>query len=1092
MNRIFIQKPRHHFSLVKKMLCVGALLFGTVADSSAQWVKIGTATPTGYNTMTSYPTPFGGANAGQRAQYMYKPSELRAAGLQPGWIDSLAFVVRDDFGSTVLTNLKFYVGTPSLAALKDTTAGAFTTTTWDATLPLRFFDPVIATFPVMGIMKFPFVTPYYWNGTDNIIVGTCFWSGIDYRNAGVEWTNVGYNASLTRTSAKSTSAGIGVCDAITAGTLSNFRPNIIFTNKKDTCASKPIAGTAFSVVPNPPGFCIFDDSLTLGLTGTSLGYGLSFQWQRSLSSTGPWTNMGTASTTRSDKKAYQTVSTYYRCIVTCVAKSLMDTSEIVLVDQAAPSRCDCASASLDGTKEKVLSVSLGTLYNASPCTGLPISFSDYTVTSTTSTPVTPPDLEPGTDYKLAVRLGSCDTFNRNRAVKVFIDFDKSATYEITEMVYSNTYSSAQPNPQNASGSFTVPLSAASGVTTMRIVYGQATTLSDLSACGDYSVGETQDYSVNILKYGKPSVSGRLTVCQYDSVVMNASSAADTPVVFNWTGPGGFTATGPKITFVNADPSLSGTYYVTATSVGRTSTPLAVLVTVYPKPSIPNVLNSEMCQYEPDGTLRTDGKNVLWYIGPVGGYGDTIPPKLPTDKPITHSFYLTQTVNGCVSDRAKVVVNINQKPEPPVVKSPVTYCQLQDADLVARGTNLKWYLDSVGGVASTISLEPPTGFPDSLYYYVTQTEYGCESDRARIKVIVYEQPNGLILHTKPFVCQYDTASFIYYGNAPATYQYKWFTTDATYISGGGQGSVVYKFDTYGDKVISLFVNNGKCATFKITDTITVRQAPTADIDTILNACIDVPVNISIDTAEPNIERFDWNWDGGNLAYETENGGPYGLVWSNPGTKTMHLTVYKRTCASLDITQSIYVHDRPFAKIVSWNKVTNYGKDTNVITGKICTRDTIVFTAYKDPNYIYKWYPEYYFDLDTTNIVSDRMKNATYIRVDVENQFGCKSADSVYIYAQPCCAMDFPNAFTPNNDNKNDMFRPLRDGRQDIVTFRVVNRWGQTVYETANTDSEGWDGTFAGKAQDMGVYQYYVKYRCQDGVYYERKGDVTLIR
>jgi hypothetical protein len=50
----------------------------------------------------------------------------------------------------------------------------------------------------------------------------------------------------------------------------------------------------------------------------------------------------------------------------------------------------------------------------------------------------------------------------------------------------------------------------------------------------------------------------------------------------------------------------------------------------------------------------------------------------------------------------------------------------------------------------------------------------------------------------------------------------------------------------------------------------------------------------------------------------------------------------------------------------------------------------------------------------------------------------------------------------------------------------------VYETADTDAEGWDGTFAGRAQDMGVYQYYIKYRCLDGLFYEMKGDVTLIR
>lgn len=1094
MNRTFIKNPRHLFSLAKKLICASILVLASLQDAHAQapWVKIGSGTTA--NTLSTYPTPFGNNKAGQRAQYLYLASELSAAGMKPGWIDSLAFFVTNTNGSIGHTNLKFYVGSPSLAGHIGT--GATLTGTvadWEPSLPLRFFDPVIATAAVAGWNVFPFATPYYWNGTDNIVVNTCFWSGIDYRNASVEWTTgLPFNASATYTAAAISGAGIGICTSTTAATTSTSRPNIRFSNKADTCSGTPVGGTAVAILPNPPDFCIFDDSLTLNLSGSSLGFGLSYQWQFSTSPTGPWTNLGSAMTSSVSRKAYQKVSTYYRCIVTCVSSARFATSIPVLVNMAAPSKCDCASASADGTKEKILSVALSGMYNATPCTGLPSMYKDYTVTTTSGIPVTPADLEPGTEYTLAVRLGSCDTFNRNRAVKVFIDFDKSATYEITEMVYANTFSSAQPNPQNATGKFTVPLTAQKGYTTMRVIYGQASSLSDLSACGTYAVGETQDYSVNILSFGKPTVTGRLKVCQYDSVVMNVTSVADTPVVFNWSGPGGFTGVGAKITFVTADPSLTGTYYVTATSGGRTSTPQSVDVVVYPKPAKPNVLNANMCQYEPDGTLKTDGKNVLWYNVPVGGYGDTIAPKVPTYTPNTSTFYLTQTVNGCVSDRAKVVVNVLLKPSPPVVKSPVTYCQLQDASVVAIGSNLKWYLDSAGGVASTISPTPPTGFSDTTDYYVSQTINGCESDRARIRVIVYEQPNGLILQSKPYVCQYDTASFTYFGNAPVSYQYKWFTTDATYIGGSGQGPVTYRFNDYGDKVINLYVNNGKCATFKISDTITVRQAPIAELDTTLNACVDVPVTISVDTATPNIERYVWNWDGGQLVSETENGGPYSVKWSTPGYKVMSLVVYQRTCPSLLIQEPLYVHDRPYAKIQNIAKVTNYGRDTSVLSGKVCSRDTLVFTAYHDINYRYKWSPDFYFDVDTNYIASDRMRNPSFVRVDVVNEFGCTSADSVYINAESCCDMSFPNAFTPNNDGKNDIFRPLRDGRQDIVVFRIANRWGQVVFETATTDTEGWDGKFGGKDMEMGVYQYYIKYRCLDGVYYEKKGDVTLIR
>ncbi|MES2480196.1 MAG: GEVED domain-containing protein [Bacteroidota bacterium] len=1103
MNTTFIKPMSRHFSLTKKLLCAGALLLSSLTDASAQLIKIGTGT-TG-NSATQYPTPFGNDNLGQKAQYLYRASELVAAGMKPGWIDSIGFNVLDVTGTYLHTNFKIYIGpgTGTIGSGVTTppppAAGTLTTTalTWQTGLNLVVYDPVIAYFPVLGMNYFKFSSPFYWNGYDNIVIGTCFWSGISSANASVEWTTgLGFNGSRTYVPTSST-MGISICDytgVSTTGTVTS-RPNAYFNNKFDTCSSAPSAGTAFATLPSPPDFCLYDDSLLLGLSGVSLSNGLSFQWQWSLTPTGPWTNLGAASTTTVNKKAYQTVSTYYRCIVTCVAKALSGTSTTVYVPQSAPYKCDCASAASDNTKEDILSVGLAGLYNLSPCSISAGLYEDYT---SGALKLPPAELEPGTGYSVTMRLGACDGVARNRAVKVFIDYNQDGKYDIInpagekEMVYANTYSAAQPVPQTAIGDFTVPTTALKGLTAMRIVYASASALSDINSCGTYPDGETHDYPIKILNFGKPTVTGRLIVCEHDSVVMNVFSVADTPVVFSWTGPGGFTGIGPKITFVDAAPSLTGTYYVTATSGGRTSSPQAVEVIVYPKPPVPNVLNANMCQYEPDGKLRTDGKNVIWYNVPVGGFGDTNAPVLPTHTPNTATFYLTQTVNGCVSDRGKVVVNVLLKPGPPVVKSPVTYCQLQVPDLAAKGVDLKWYLDSAGGVASTISPIPPTGFPDTMDYYVTQTINGCESDRVRVRVIVYEQPNGIILHTKPNVCQYDTASFTYFGNAPSTYEYKWFTTDATFISGGGQGPVVFQFNEFGDKIVSLYVNNGKCATSKINDTITVRRAPTADIDSVYNACINVPVTVTIDTATPNIENYVWNWDGGKLVNETINGGPYGVYWSTPGTKILGLVVYHRGCPSLMINQEVIVRDRPFAKILSKSKVTNYGQDTSVLIGKICSRDTVVFTAFRDSTYKYKWYPEYYFDIDTTHIASDRMNAPAFVRVDVESMYGCKSSDSVFVNAEACCEMAFPNAFTPNGDKRNDLFRPIRDGRQDIVTFRIMNRWGQTVFESGSTDTEGWDGTFAGKAQDMGVYQYYVKYKCLDGLFYELKGDVTLIR
>lgn len=1082
MNSPFTAKPYHHRSRLKRFLLAAAFLAGFTPGVHAQVdYTIGVYDGINFNDGDTYPTPFGNRNAGQRAQYLYRATDLTSLGAKAGWVSRVSYKVAALNGSGPHADFTLYVGGTALTSMP-----ASTTPYPYINVPLRY-GPRTQT-PVVGMNNFDLDDPYYWNGSESIVVGTCFWNAIDNKNASVEWTTgLSYDCAVTYLANAASTMGTAVCNTTSVPTLYKTRPDPTFRIYSDSCKGKPDAGAAASSVTK---FCTLDAPFKVSLKGMGLATGLSFQWQDSNATTGGvWVDMGAPTTTTiGTTVTTQPSATWYRCVVTCTYSGLADTSDKVYVAQAPAYECDCVSTSTDNTQEKVLSVSFNTMFNATPC-GVGAGFySDYT------TAVAPTTLEPGTSYTLTVRVGSCSPANNNRAIKVFIDYNQNSVYEVSELVYANTYSALQPNPQNATGIVTVPTTAKRGRTGMRIVYGQATSLSGISACGTYTYGETQDYSVNILPFGAPTVSGRLEVCQYDSVVMDAFTTADTPYVFNWTGPGGFTGTGPKITFTDADPSLSGTYYVTVTSGAITSSPRAVEVIVHPKPAVPNVLNAKMCQYESENELKTDGKNVIWYNVPVGGFGYTTPPKMNTTTPNTATYYLTQTVNGCVSDRGMVEVQVVIKPPPPIVVSPVSYCQLQDPTLVATGENLKWYLDPIGGVPSVISPIPPTSFPDIISYYVSQTVNGCESDRAKIQVNVFEQPNGIVLQSKKFVCQYDTASFTYFGNAPATYEYKWWSEGGTYLSGGGQGPVRYRFNTPGDQYINLYVNNGDCATFKIVDTITVRPAPTAYITPIDTVCIDVPVTITMDSTTPNLTAYEWDWNGGRMVYETINGGPYGYVWSTPGNKTLTLVVTARECKSLKIQETFNVQDRPNTKIAKVFKIDGQGDSTTLGNKTICSRDTVYFATYFDSTYKYRWSPSYYFDngTDTSYQVVDRIQFSNYIRVDVTSRFGCKNADSVFVNVEPCCTVLIPNAFTPNGDRLNDRFNPVTTGHQEIVMFRVVNRWGNQVYESANTDDDGWDGTWKGVPQDMGTYNYYLKYKCLDGNTYEMKGDVILIR
>ena len=56
--------------------------------------------------------------------------------------------------------------------------------------------------------------------------------------------------------------------------------------------------------------------------------------------------------------------------------------------------------------------------------------------------------------------------------------------------------------------------------------------------------------------------------------------------------------------------------------------------------------------------------------------------------------------------------------------------------------------------------------------------------------------------------------------------------------------------------------------------------------------------------------------------------------------------------------------------------------------------------------------------------------------------------------------------------------------------IANRWGQIVYESVSNEL-GWDGSFNGVPQELGVYFYFISYDC-NGKNIQEKGEVTLVR
>lgn len=90
------------------------------------------------------------------------------------------------------------------------------------------------------------------------------------------------------------------------------------------------------------------------------------------------------------------------------------------------------------------------------------------------------------------------------------------------------------------------------------------------------------------------------------------------------------------------------------------------------------------------------------------------------------------------------------------------------------------------------------------------------------------------------------------------------------------------------------------------------------------------------------------------------------------------------------------------------------------------------------------------------------------------------------------LEMPNAFSPNGDGINDIYR-AKSNYKSIVEFHayIFNRYGQKIYDWEDITG-GWDGTYHGHPVKDGVYYVYVKARGADGIEYNIRRDVNILR
>ncbi|MCP4122253.1 MAG: T9SS type B sorting domain-containing protein [Bacteroidetes bacterium] len=183
------------------------------------------------------------------------------------------------------------------------------------------------------------------------------------------------------------------------------------------------------------------------------------------------------------------------------------------------------------------------------------------------------------------------------------------------------------------------------------------------------------------------------------------------------------------------------------------------------------------------------------------------------------------------------------------------------------------------------------------------------------------------------------------------------------------------------------------------------------------------------------------------------------------------------------------DTSFIAVFPNAVVQAFGVPTEVQSG-----DTAFLFATDDEAFQYEWAPVGPLNDPSIFDPAAIMESTTVFEVMVLDTNGCIDSDTVLIIVKdlPCdeSSIFVPNAFSPNDDGLNDVFRPRGDAIESMV-LSVYDRWGNKVFE-GNDIEAGWDGSYNGRLLSSDSYGYLLHITCEGNLTFRKQGNITLLR
>lgn len=451
-----------------------------------------------------------------------------------------------------------------------------------------------------------------------------------------------------------------------------------------------------------------------------------------------------------------------------------------------------------------------------------------------------------------------------------------------------------------------------------------------------------------------------------------------------------------------------------------------------------------------------GQNIKWYDALTAGI--LLSNTTPLQNGIT--YYASQTINGCESERIPVTVNI-QNTLTPTGNANQSFCTSQNPTLstiVLVGSTIKWYDNSTLGNL----LIDNTHLVDGKTYFATQTENNCESiNRLAVTVsLISSLPANDYAFSicddlndaKETVKLEDYNSYLISNTANYSFSYYKSLPDAENEVASNKITTASSFKlALGENNIYVRINsNTTCYAIAVLK-ITLFSKPIIPIQDVMPICENKSILI----------------DAGS--------GADSYLWSN-GKTDQTISIDNPRDLSVTVTKNYgtlsCTSDKTFTV-----KTSNIAKITAIETTDWTDNDnTITVFVSGSRDFEYSIDGSNYQDSNTfSSILSGEC--VVYVR----DKNGCGTAtEEVYL-------LMYPKFFTPNGDGFNDTWKIKSSNIEDGLTIKIFDRFGKLLKEL-DSNSNGWDGNYIGQTLPATDYWFAVT-RANGKVY---KGHFSLKR